>query len=90
MSGTTQGTDVSYVAPKAAVDGPLARVRDGDMVEIDVDEGWNEELERRQGQWAEAKARCKPRRQRQRYLRLYARSVIRMNIGVDSDCLLAN
>ncbi|MBY8825410.1 IlvD/Edd family dehydratase [Sphingomonas colocasiae] len=36
MSGTSGGTAILHVAPEAAVGGPLALVRDGDMVELDV------------------------------------------------------
>ena len=37
MSGTAYGTVVLHTSPEAAVGGPLAVVRDGDMIEIDVD-----------------------------------------------------
>ncbi|WP_372921518.1 L-arabinonate dehydratase [Roseovarius sp.] len=36
MSGTAYGTVVLHVCPEAAAGGPLAIVRDGDMVELDV------------------------------------------------------
>jgi dihydroxy-acid dehydratase len=36
MSGTAYGTVVLHVTPEAAVGGPLALVRDGDMIEIDI------------------------------------------------------
>src|SRR2546428_12769378 len=36
MSGTSYGTVVLHVAPEAAVGGPLALVRDGDAIELDV------------------------------------------------------
>lgn len=36
MSGTSFGTVVLHVAPESAVGGPLAAVRDGDEVELDV------------------------------------------------------
>jgi len=36
MSGTAYGTVVLHVAPEAAVGGPLAAVRDGDEIELDV------------------------------------------------------
>ena len=36
MSGTAYGTVVLHVAPEAAVGGPLALVRDGDEIELDV------------------------------------------------------
>ncbi|WP_295042473.1 L-arabinonate dehydratase [uncultured Paracoccus sp.] len=36
MSGTAYGTVVLHVAPEAAAGGPLAVVRDGDMIDLDV------------------------------------------------------
>src|SRR5207249_5937803 len=36
MSGTAGGTVVLHVCPEAAVGGPLALVRDGDIIELDV------------------------------------------------------
>src|SRR5207244_4645443 len=36
MSGTAFGTVVLHVAPESAVGGPLALVRDGDAIELDV------------------------------------------------------
>jgi L-arabonate dehydrase len=36
MSGTAYGTTVLHTAPEAAVGGPLALVRDGDIIELDV------------------------------------------------------
>lgn len=36
MSGTAYGTVVLHTAPEAAAGGPLAIVRDGDMIELDV------------------------------------------------------
>lgn len=36
MSGTAYGTVILHVAPEAAAGGPLAIVRDGDMIEVDV------------------------------------------------------
>ncbi|HLT11547.1 MAG TPA: IlvD/Edd family dehydratase [Micromonosporaceae bacterium] len=36
MSGTAYGTVVLHVTPEAAVDGPLARVRTGDWITLDV------------------------------------------------------
>jgi dihydroxy-acid dehydratase len=36
MSGTAYGTVLLHTSPEAAVGGPLAIVRDGDMIEVDV------------------------------------------------------
>jgi len=37
MSGTAYGTVVLHVAPEAATGGPLALVKDGDMIALDVE-----------------------------------------------------
>ncbi len=37
FSGATRGLMVGHVAPEAAMGGPIAAVREGDLVEIDVD-----------------------------------------------------
>jgi dihydroxy-acid dehydratase len=37
FSGATRGLMIGHVAPEAAVGGPLAALRDGDMIDIDVD-----------------------------------------------------
>lgn len=39
MSGTSFGTVFLHVAPEAAVGGPLALVRDGDVIAVDADAG---------------------------------------------------
>ena len=36
MSGTSYGTCVLHIAPESALGGPLAFVRDGDLIEMDV------------------------------------------------------
>lgn len=57
MSGTAYGTVVLHVAPEAAAGGPLALVRNGDMIELDVEAGRihldvaEEELEKRRAEW---------------------------------------
>lgn len=57
FSGATHGLAVGHVAPEAAVGGPLALLRGGDDVVIDVDAGMlrveltEDELERRRQSW---------------------------------------
>src|SRR5580698_10202697 len=57
MSGTAYGTVVLHTAPEAAAGGPLALVKDGDVIELDVDarllrlEVSDEELARRRAAW---------------------------------------
>jgi dihydroxy-acid dehydratase len=57
FSGGTRGLCVGHVGPEAAVGGPIALLRDGDMVRIDIDGGTlsvelpEEELARRRAEW---------------------------------------
>ena len=57
MSGTSFGTVFLHVAPEAAIGGPLALVRDGDLIEVDVGSGRLDllvaanELEARKAAW---------------------------------------
>jgi dihydroxy-acid dehydratase len=57
FSGATRGICVGHIAPEAAVGGPLALVRDGDPIRVDVDARRLEllldeaELARRRAQW---------------------------------------
>ena len=57
MSGTSFGTCILHVAPEAAVGGPLALVRDGDLIRVDVRGGRldlevpKDELDRRRAAW---------------------------------------
>jgi len=63
MSGTSYGTCVLHVSPESAVGGPLAFVRDGDLIELDVQARrihlrvTDEELARRREQWKPPAAR---------------------------------
>ncbi len=58
FSGATHGLMAGHVAPEAAVGGPIAALRDGDVVEFDVDARSLEvelsaaELEARLGDWS--------------------------------------
>jgi dihydroxy-acid dehydratase len=58
MSGTAFGAVVLHVSPEAAAGGPLALVRDGDQIELDVPAGRiallvdEAELERRRADWS--------------------------------------
>jgi dihydroxy-acid dehydratase len=57
MSGTAAGTVVLHVCPESAIGGPLALVRDGDEIELDVSGRLlrvrlsDEELARRKASW---------------------------------------
>lgn len=63
FGGGTQGLCVGHVSPEAAVGGPLALARDGDMIEIDVEAGrlnievTESELQRRRAEFIPPKPR---------------------------------
>jgi dihydroxy-acid dehydratase len=88
MSGTHAGTCVLHVSPEAAVGGPLALVRTGDMIRLDVPAGRLDvlldeaQLEERRQQWKP------PKTDRKRgYLRLYVEHVSQADQGCDFDFL---
>ncbi|HEY4072597.1 MAG TPA: L-arabinonate dehydratase [Herbaspirillum sp.] len=89
MSGTAFGTVVLHVAPEAAMGGPLALVRDGDMIDLDVAERrlhldvGDEELARRQAQWQAPKPSM-----RGGYQSMYIDHVLQADQGVDLDFLV--
>jgi dihydroxy-acid dehydratase len=57
FSGATRGFCIGHVGPEAAVGGPIALVRDGDIIEIDAEKGTINvklpaaELEKRRKAW---------------------------------------
>jgi dihydroxy-acid dehydratase len=85
MSGTAAGTVVLHVAPESAVGGPLGLVRDGDLIELDVDAGSLHllvdpvELESRAG--------TDPSRARRGYRWLHDQHVTQADLGCDFDFL---
>ena len=87
MSGTAYGTVVLHCCPEAAVGGPLALVRDGDLVELDVEDRRldlcvpAEELARRKAEHAPPPAPDRGWR------RLYAEHVLPAHLGADLDFL---
>src|SRR5881296_594552 len=88
MSGTSYGTVVLHVAPESAVGGPLALVRDGDEIELDVPKRTltlrvaDEELGRRRLAW-----KPRPPRSTRGYGRLFLDHVLQANEGCDFDFL---
>ncbi len=88
MSGTSYGTCVLHVAPESFVGGPLALVRDGDEIALDVDARRLElrvndaELKRRRGEW-----RQPARHYGRGYGALYAREITQANRGCDFEFL---
>jgi dihydroxy-acid dehydratase len=90
MSGTSYGACVLHVAPESFIGGPLALVRDGDLIELDVDgrrlnlQVSDEEMARRRTQW-------KPpgRRYERGFGALYSAHVTQADRGCDFDFLHA-
>jgi dihydroxy-acid dehydratase len=88
MSGTSYGACVLHVAPESFVGGPLAFVRDGDIIELDVPARRlslrvsDEDLAARRAAW-------KPRdvAYPRGYGHLYARHVTQADRGCDFDFL---
>ena len=88
MSGTSYGTVVLHIAPESAVGGPLALVRDGDEIELDVPRRrltlgvGDEELARRRAAW-----QPRPPHFTRGYGRLFLEHVLQANEGCDFDFL---
>ena len=89
MSGTGYGTCVLHCAPEAAVGGPLALVRTGDMIHLDV-RARRLDLEVDEATLAERRAlwvRPEPSADRG-WARLYIDHVLQANQGADLDFLV--
>jgi dihydroxy-acid dehydratase len=88
MSGTSYGTCILHVAPEAYVGGPLALVRNGDLIELDVERKIldlkipDAELARRKAAWQ----RPPPKYERS-YGAIFSRHVKQANEGCDFDFL---
>jgi dihydroxy-acid dehydratase len=88
MSGTAYGTVVLHVAPEAAAGGPLALVKTGDIIELDVParklhlDVSDAELAKRRAAWVAPEA---PRRG---YYKLYVEHVQQADKGADLDFLV--
>jgi dihydroxyacid dehydratase/phosphogluconate dehydratase len=91
MSGTHYGTCVLHVCPEAAVGGPLALVREGDMISLDIDARKielhvsEEELGKRRAAWHDAKPATM--RYNRSYAALYQQHVTQADEGADFDFL---
>jgi dihydroxy-acid dehydratase len=88
MSGTAYGTVVLHVSPEAAAGGPLALVREGDFIELDVParrlhlDVSAEELARRKAAWET------PASPARGYVKLYVDHVQQAHLGADLDFLV--
>jgi dihydroxy-acid dehydratase len=89
MSGTAYGTVILHTAPEAAAGGPLAVVRNGDMIELDVPNRRlelkisDEELNQRLSEW-----KAPPPPLDSGYWKLYVDHVLQADEGVDLDFLV--
>jgi L-arabonate dehydrase len=89
MSGTAYGTVVLHVTPEAAAGGPLALVRDGDMIALDVEarslhlEVSDEELAGRRRSWT-----APPAPMSGGYVKLFVDHVGQADTGADFDFLI--
>lgn len=89
MSGTAFGTVILHVAPEAAIGGPLALVKDGDWIEVNVPERTlnlvvsDEELDRRRQEWRAPEPTMKGG-----YQSLYVERVLQADQGADLDFLV--
>jgi dihydroxyacid dehydratase/phosphogluconate dehydratase len=89
MSGTAYGTVILHVAPEAAIGGPLAIVRDGDVIEVDVQarklhlDISEDELKTRLSKWKKPEPAMKGG-----YQSLYVERVMQADKGADFDFLV--
>jgi dihydroxy-acid dehydratase len=89
MSGTAYGAVVLHVSPESAVGGPLALVKDGDMIELDVEKRrlhldmGEQELAQRRANWTPPK----PHSDRG-WVKLYQEHVQQAHLGCDLDFLI--
>lgn len=87
MSGTAFGTVVLHCSPEAAVGGPLALARSGDVIELDVGRGRIDllvdeaELNKRRKEF------IPPPIPERGWRRLYAEHVLQAHLGADLDFL---
>jgi L-arabonate dehydrase len=88
MSGTAAGTVVLHVSPESAIGGTLALVKNGDMIELDVEKRKlhldisDEELQKRRAAWVAPLPMTA-----RGYVRLYINHVQQAHLGADLDIL---
>jgi dihydroxy-acid dehydratase len=94
MSGTAFGTIVLHITPEAAAGGPLALVRNGDSISLDVPNGRIEllveaaELDRRRSELATTPASGAAPVPDRGYAALFHRCVLQADEGCDFDFLV--
>ncbi|QTH41438.1 dihydroxy-acid dehydratase [Cohnella sp. LGH] len=87
MSGTSFGTNILHVSPEAQLGGPLAAIRSGDWIEVDLERGTlhveltDEEIRERMKAWSPV------RLHKRGYMRMHADHVLQADEGCDLDNL---
>ncbi len=82
FSGASRGASIGHVSPEAAVGGPIALVKEGDTIQIDINNNAinlmvsDEELNKRKDEWKPRESKIKTG-----YLRRYASMVSSANEG---------
>tara|TARA_B100000925_G_scaffold49610_1_gene32341 strand:- start:1493 stop:1870 length:378 start_codon:yes stop_codon:yes gene_type:complete len=88
MSGTSYGACILHVAPESYIGGPLALIKNGDIIEVDIPERKlnvdisENELNNRQEKWKEPE----PRYERG-YGYIYSKHIEQADKGCDFDFL---
>ena len=88
MSGTSYGACVLHVSPETALGGPLAFVKDGDIIELDIEKRVinllvkQSELDIRKKNWTPPKNKAT-----RGYTKLFTQHVTQANEGCDFDFL---
>jgi dihydroxy-acid dehydratase len=88
MSGTAYGTVVLHVSPESSIGGTLALVKDGDMIELDVERRRlhldisDAELQKRKAAWTAPEPMAA-----RGYVKLYIDHVQQAHLGADLDVL---
>ncbi|MCE4026237.1 dihydroxy-acid dehydratase [Microbacterium sp. Au-Mic1] len=91
MSGTAFGACILHVAPESSVGGPLALVRTGDVIELDVHRRSlnmlvdDEEIARRRAEWRQPEPPAT-----RGWTRLYTEHVGQADTGADFDFLVGS
>lgn len=88
MSGTSYGTCILHVTPESAIGGPLAALRTGDIIELDVEAGTlNAVVD--DAEWRKRLASLKPMEydDDRGYVKLYRAHVQQADTGCDFDFL---
>jgi len=89
MSGTAYGTVVLHISPESAIGGTLALVKDGDLIELDVEKRKlhldisDEELKKRKSLWVQSE----PHTDRG-YVKLFLDHIQQADKGCDFDILV--